>query len=135
MPWNPKHGRRILDELLEEGEMLEEAERLQGMTSEQRDEELGDDGITSARAAELFARAVEQADARASEPADLHEPTLEDELEHLIYEAWVRRIGAMTPVQIRELAAGNSLTDQQVELILRGAKARIEDMELRKDLH
>ena len=95
------------------------------LTPEQREEEARSSGISSERAAQLLARAIEQAEAEPGSPSAPPEPSLVDQLEELIDEAWVRRIGAMTPPPIKELAAGSDLPDEQVEGILRSASARI----------
>jgi hypothetical protein len=128
-------GRRVLADLQMQSEMEADLERMIRLTPEQLEEEWRSSGINPADAAQLLARAIEEVDEAAGQPAAAPERNLADELDDLIDEAWVRRIAAMTPVEIRELAEGSSLTDEQAESIRRRAKAWIEERKGREPTH
>jgi hypothetical protein len=97
-------GREVLADLLMEAEIEADLERMIRLTPEQLEEVVG-------------------------QPAAAPVRSLANELDDLIDEAWIRRIAGMTLFEIRELAEGSSLTDEQAEAILRRAKKWIEELE------
>jgi hypothetical protein len=119
-PAPPDGAREVLEELLWEAEI----EQLGKMTPEQIAEEAKGSGLSDEDARQMLARAIARVDAEGSEPAALPEWALEDDLEDLLDEAWVRCIADMSCAEIKQLSTGTSLTDEQAEAILRCAKAR-----------
>jgi hypothetical protein len=128
-------GREVLADLLMEAEMEADLERMIRLTPEQLEEEWRSSGINPVDPTQLLARAIEKVDEAAGQTSAAPERSLADELDDLIDEAWIRRIAAMTPFEIRELAEGTSLTDEQASAILRRAKAWIEELEGREPTH
>jgi len=128
-------GREVLGVLLTEAEVEADLERMIRLTPEELEEQLRSIGINPVDAGQLLARAIEDVDEAAGPTSGAPERSLANELDDLIDEAWVRRIAAMTPFEIRELAEGTSLTDEQAAAILRRAKAWIEQLEGREPTH
>ncbi len=131
-PRDPNRGREVLQDLLMEAEMEAELERMGRLPPEQLDEESRSEGIPPGWGAQLLARASAQVDAQRSLGAGLPERSVADQLDDLIDEDWVRHIGTMSPAEIKALAAGRDLTDDQAEAILRRAKERIAESEDRR---
>jgi hypothetical protein len=124
-------GREVLGDLLTEAEMEADLERMITLTPEQLEEELRSGAVNPVDGAGLLARAIEKVEEAAGQLAAAPERNLADELDDLIDEAWIRRIAGMTLFEIRELAEGSNLTDEQAEAILRRAKAWIEEVAAR----
>jgi hypothetical protein len=128
-------GREVLGDLLTEAEMEADLERMITLTPEQFEEELKSNAVSPDDGVRLLARALEYVEEAAGQPPAAPARSLADELDDLIDEAWIRRIAGMTLFEIRELAEGSSLTDEQAEAILRRAKAWIEELEGREPTH